>query len=81
MFANFDFDVIRRSLAYLFFDGMTFTLMLTALAALGGLDRSRFGLTDVNVQGTERLGCFGQHSETCLLPEPERDGRSHLGYG
>src|SRR5712675_3470614 len=37
MFANFDFDVIRRSLGYLFFDGMTFTLMLTGLAALGGL--------------------------------------------
>jgi len=37
MFANFDFDVIRRSLAYLFLDGMTFTLMLTALAGLGGL--------------------------------------------
>jgi glutamate/aspartate transport system permease protein len=37
MFANFDFDVIRRSLAYLFFDGMAFTLTLTGLAALGGL--------------------------------------------
>ena len=37
MFANFDFDVIRRSLAYLFLDGMTFTLMLTGLAGLGGL--------------------------------------------
>src|ERR1035441_645571 len=37
MFANFDFDVIRRSLGYLFFDGMTFTLMLTGLAASGGL--------------------------------------------
>jgi glutamate/aspartate transport system permease protein len=37
MFANFDFDVIRRSLAYLFIDGMTFTLTLTALAAVGGL--------------------------------------------
>jgi len=37
MFANFDFDVIRRSLGYLFFDGMTFTLMLTGLSALGGL--------------------------------------------
>src|SRR3974390_3786453 len=37
MFANFDFDVIRRSLPYLFYDGMTFTLMLTALAAVGGL--------------------------------------------
>ena len=37
MFDNLDFDVIRRSFAYLFLDGMTFTLMLTGLAALGGL--------------------------------------------
>src|ERR1700716_1998736 len=37
MFANFDLDVIRRSLAYLFFDGMTFTMTLTGLSALGGL--------------------------------------------
>src|SRR3954470_11924157 len=37
MFASFDFDVIRRSLGYLFIDGMTFTLTLTALAAIGGL--------------------------------------------
>src|ERR1700687_5913296 len=37
MFATFDFDVIRRSLAYLFFDGMTFTLTLTGLAGFGGL--------------------------------------------
>lgn len=37
MFSNFDFDVIRRSLAYLFVDGMTFTLTLTALSAAGGL--------------------------------------------
>jgi glutamate/aspartate transport system permease protein len=37
MFASFDFDVIRRSLPYLFLDGMTFTLTLTALAAVGGL--------------------------------------------
>ena len=29
MFASFDFDVIRRSLGYLFLDGMTFTLTLT----------------------------------------------------
>jgi glutamate/aspartate transport system permease protein len=33
----FDFDVIERSLGYLFFDGMAFTLKLTALAALGGI--------------------------------------------
>jgi glutamate/aspartate transport system permease protein len=37
MFANFDFDVIRRSAWYLFSDGMTFTLMLTGLATLGGV--------------------------------------------
>src|ERR1700742_3537933 len=37
MFADFDFDVIRRSLGYLFIDGMTFTLTLTALAGFGGL--------------------------------------------
>src|ERR1700724_3044103 len=37
MSANFDFDVIRRSLGYLFFDGMTFTLTLTSLATLGGI--------------------------------------------
>jgi glutamate/aspartate transport system permease protein len=37
MIANFDFDVIRRSLSYLFLDGMTFTLMLTGLSASGGL--------------------------------------------
>jgi glutamate/aspartate transport system permease protein len=37
MFSNFDFDVIRRSLGYLFLDGMTFTLTLTGLSALGGL--------------------------------------------
>jgi glutamate/aspartate transport system permease protein len=37
MFSNFDFDVIYRSLGYLFFEGMKFTLILTGLAALGGL--------------------------------------------
>ncbi|HXF86871.1 MAG TPA: ABC transporter permease subunit [Xanthobacteraceae bacterium] len=37
MFSNFDFDVIVRSLPYLFLDGMTFTLTLTALATLGGI--------------------------------------------
>ena len=35
--SNFDFDVIIRSLPYLFYDGMTFTLMLTALAIAGGI--------------------------------------------
>ncbi|MFL6795803.1 MAG: amino acid ABC transporter permease [Xanthobacteraceae bacterium] len=37
MFANFDFDVIYRSWPYLFIDGMTFTLMLTALATTAGI--------------------------------------------
>jgi glutamate/aspartate transport system permease protein len=37
MFGSFDFDVIARSLPYLFYDGMTFTLTLTALATLGGI--------------------------------------------
>jgi glutamate/aspartate transport system permease protein len=34
---DFDFDVIQRSVAYLFREGMTFTLTLTALAAAGGI--------------------------------------------
>lgn len=37
MLGNFDFNVILRSLPYLFYDGMTFTLMLTALATAGGI--------------------------------------------
>jgi glutamate/aspartate transport system permease protein len=37
MFSNFDFDVIIRSLPYLFFEGMRFTITLTALATAGGV--------------------------------------------
>ncbi len=37
MFSNFDFNVIERSWKYLFFDGMAFTLQLTALAMIGGI--------------------------------------------
>src|SRR5437899_5378274 len=37
MFSNFDIDVIVRSLPYLFYDGMTFTLVLTAFATVGGI--------------------------------------------
>jgi glutamate/aspartate transport system permease protein len=36
MDSGFDFDVIRRSLPYLFRDGMTFTVTLTLLAMAGG---------------------------------------------
>ena len=32
MDSGFDFDVIQRSVVYLFRDGMTFTLTLTAMA-------------------------------------------------
>ena len=34
---DFDFNVIERSVGYLFREGMTFTLTLTALAAAGGI--------------------------------------------
>jgi len=37
MFTGFDFDVIQRSFVYLFRDGMTFTLTLTAIAMAGGI--------------------------------------------
>ncbi len=37
MFAQFDWDVIWRSLPYLFFEGMRFTVMLTVLATALGI--------------------------------------------
>ncbi len=37
MFSNIDWDVIVRSLPYLFFDGMRFTVTLTLLATAGGV--------------------------------------------
>jgi len=37
MFTNFDWDVIIRSLPYLFLDGMRFTIMLTLMATAGGI--------------------------------------------
>src|SRR5215831_8731880 len=37
MFSGFDFDVIARSAPYLFREGMTFTLTLTAMAMAGGI--------------------------------------------
>src|SRR5437899_652712 len=37
MDSGFDFDVIQRSVGYLFREGMTFTLTLTALAMTGGI--------------------------------------------
>jgi len=37
MFKGFDFEVVWRSLPYLFLDGMVFTLQLTVLAGAGGI--------------------------------------------
>ena len=37
MFAGFDFDVIERSLPYLFHEGMVFTVTLTLMAMAGGI--------------------------------------------
>src|SRR5215217_2720992 len=37
MFAGYDFDVIQRSVGYLFREGMVFTLTVTALAMTGGI--------------------------------------------
>ena len=37
MFSGYDFDVIQRSAAYLFREGMTFTVTLTLLAMTGGI--------------------------------------------
>ena len=57
MFSSFDFDVIRRSFGYLFLDGMTFTLTLTGLGALGGLV---FGtmIALMRLSGYRTLGCI-----------------------
>jgi glutamate/aspartate transport system permease protein len=37
MFTGYDFDVIERSLGYLFREGMTFTVTLTLIAMTGGI--------------------------------------------
>lgn len=37
MLANFDFDVIYRSLGYVLFEGLRMTLTITILAAIGGM--------------------------------------------
>jgi glutamate/aspartate transport system permease protein len=37
MFGSFDFDVIWRTLPYLFLEGMRFTLLLTVFATAGGI--------------------------------------------
>jgi glutamate/aspartate transport system permease protein len=37
MFSGYDFDVIQRSVGYLFREGMTFTVTLTLMAMTGGI--------------------------------------------
>jgi glutamate/aspartate transport system permease protein len=37
MFSGYDFDVIQRSIGYLFREGMTFTVTLTLMAMTGGI--------------------------------------------
>ena len=37
MFSGYDFDVIQRSIPYLFREGMTFTVTLTLMAMTGGI--------------------------------------------
>src|ERR671915_5189 len=37
MFTGYDFDVIQRSIGYLFREGMTFTVTLTLMAMSGGI--------------------------------------------
>ena len=52
--SGFDFDVIERSLPYLFLVGMRFTLTLTLLAAAGGLVVGT-GLTLLRLSGSRPL--------------------------
>ena len=37
MFEGYDFDVIQRSVGYLFREGMVFTVTLTLIAMTGGI--------------------------------------------
>ena len=62
-FPIFDFDVIARSLPYLFYDGMTFTLTLTVLATAGGIV---FGtmLALMRLSGSRSSRCRRQATST-----------------
>ena len=57
MFSDFDFDVIIRSLPYLFLDGMRFTITLTALATAGGVVLGTF-LALMRLSGIAPLTLF-----------------------
>ena len=57
MFYDFDFDVIIRSLPYLFLEGMRFTITLTALATAGGIVLGTF-LALMRLSGIAPLTLF-----------------------
>jgi len=57
MFYDFDFDVIIRSLPYLFLEGMRFTITLTALATAGGVVLGTF-LALMRLSGFAPLSLF-----------------------
>jgi glutamate/aspartate transport system permease protein len=57
MFTDFDFDVIIRSLPYLFLEGMRFTITLTALATAGGVVLGTF-LALMRLSGFAPLSIF-----------------------
>lgn len=57
MFYDFDFDVIMRSLPYLFFEGMRFTITLTVLATAGGVVLGTF-LALMRLSGFAPLAFF-----------------------
>jgi glutamate/aspartate transport system permease protein len=57
MFYNFDFEVIIRSLPYLFLEGMRFTITLTALATAGGVVLGTF-LALMRLSGFAPLSLF-----------------------
>jgi glutamate/aspartate transport system permease protein len=57
MFYDFDFDVIIRSLPYLFLEGMQFTITLTALATAGGVVLGTF-LALMRLSGFAPLSLF-----------------------
>ena len=73
MFSNFDFDVISRALPYLFYEGMTFTLTLTALATLGGIV---FGtlLALMRLSGIKPLAHRRRVYVDCMRSHPAGDG-------
>jgi glutamate/aspartate transport system permease protein len=58
MFSQFDFDVIWRSLPYLFRDGMTFTLTLTVIATVGGLILGTL-IALMRLSSSKALSAFG----------------------